>query len=159
MQKTRFLVQAAAIAAIYVVLTLVFAPISYGETLVEFRIAEALTVLPFFTFSAVPGLFVGCLIANLFSPVGTIDIVLGSLASLIAAYLTYKMPNKYLAPLPPILVNALVIGGMLHYVYKFPIHIAILSIGLGQLVTCYGLGIILLLTMDKYKKQLFAIDS
>jgi uncharacterized membrane protein len=69
------------------------------------------------------------------------------------------MPNKYLAPLPPILVNALVIGGMLHYVYKFPIHIAILSIGLGQLVTCYGLGIILLLTLDKYKKQLFAIDS
>ncbi|HZK34607.1 MAG TPA: QueT transporter family protein [Bacillota bacterium] len=153
MYKTRFLVQAAVIAAIYVVLTLVFAPISYGETLIEFRISEALTVLPFFTTAAIPGLFVGCMIANIFSPVGAIDVVVGSLASLLSAYLTYKMPSKYLAPLPPVVVNALVIGGLLHYVYKFPILMSILSIGLGQLATCYGIGMVLIFTLEKYKKQ------
>ncbi|HPT78198.1 MAG TPA: QueT transporter family protein [Candidatus Atribacteria bacterium] len=156
MDKTRFLVQAAAIAAIYVVLTLIFAPISFGETLIEFRIAEALTVLPLYTPAAIPGLFVGCLISNLFSPVGTLDIVLGSLATLLAAYLTYRSGSKLLAPLPPVVVNALIIGGMLHYVYKFPLYLSVLSVGAGQLAVCYGLGLLLLFVLDKYKKYLFA---
>jgi uncharacterized membrane protein len=155
LKKTRFLVQAAVIAAIYVVLTLVFAPISYGETLIEFRISEMLTVLPFYTPAAIPGLFIGVLISNLFSPVGAIDVVLGSLATLIAALLSYKMPKKALVPLPPVVINGLVIGGMLHYVYHFPLAISILSVTAGQAVVCYGLGTVLMLALDKYRKYLF----
>lgn len=155
MYKTRFLVQAAVIAAIYVVLTLVFAPISYGESLIEFRISEMLTVLPFFTPAAIPGLFLGVIISNLFSPVGAIDVVLGSLATLLAAWLSYKMPKKALVPIPPIVVNGLVIGPMLHYVYNLPLLLSILSVTVGEVVTCYGLGMVLLLVLDKYKKYLF----
>ena len=155
MKKTRFLVQAAAIAAIYVVLTLIFAPVSYGESLIEFRISEMLTVLPFYTPAAVPGLFVGALLSNLFSPVGSIDVFLGSLASLIAAFLSYKMPKKALVPLPPVVVNGLIIGGMLHYVNHFPFLLSVLSVMIGQTVTCYGLGTILIRVLDRYGKYLF----
>ncbi len=155
MDKTRFMVQAAVIAAIYVVLTIVFAPISYGESMIELRVSEMLTVLPFYTPAAIPGLFLGVIISNIFSPVGALDVVFGSLATLIAAYLSYKMPRKILVPIPPILVNGLVIGGMLHYVYNFPLMLSILSITAGQLVSCYGLGMILMVVLDKYRKYLF----
>ena len=159
MNKTRYLVHAAIIAAIYVVLTLVFAPISYGETLIQIRISEALTVLPFFTPAAIPGLFIGCIISNLFSPVGAIDAVVGSLATLLAAYLSYKMSKKFLVPLPPVIINGLVVGAMLHYVYNFPLMMSILSVTIGQIVACYGLGSIVLFVLDKYKKQLFTLDK
>jgi uncharacterized membrane protein len=155
LDKTRFMVQAAVIAAIYVVLTIVFAPISYGESMIELRVSEMLTVLPFYTPAAIPGLFLGVIISNIFSPVGALDVVFGSLATLIAAYLSYKMPRKILVPIPPILVNGLVIGGMLHYVYNFPLMLSILSITAGQLVSCDGLGMILMVVLDKYRKYLF----
>ncbi|WZL78955.1 QueT transporter family protein [Eubacteriales bacterium mix99] len=155
MKNTRFLVQAAVIAAIYVVLTLLFSPISFGESLIEFRVSEMLTVLPFYTPAAIPGLFIGVLLSNLFSPVGPIDVVLGSLASLVAAFLSRKMPKKALVPLPPVVVNGLIIGGMLHYVYHFPLWISVLSVMFGQVVTCYGLGTVLMLVLDKYSKYLF----
>jgi uncharacterized membrane protein len=152
---THFLVQAAAIAAIYVVLTLVFAPLSYGESMVEIRISEMLTILPFYIPAAIPGLFIGVIISNLFSPVGAIDVVVGSLATLLAAFLTRRMPNKWLAPVPPILINGLVIGGMLHYVYKFPLLMSILSITAGQVISCYILGGLLILTLERFKNHLF----
>ncbi|HHY83615.1 MAG TPA: QueT transporter family protein [Clostridiales bacterium] len=152
---TRYLTQAAIIAAVYTVLTLAFAPLSYGEGMVQVRISEMLTVLPFYTPAAIPGLFVGAIISNLFSPVGAIDVILGSLATLIAAWLTYRMPNKILAPIPPIVVNGLVIGGMLHYVYKFPLLLSILSVTAGQIVSCYILGGILIIVLEKVKNHLF----
>ena len=84
---TLFLVQAALIAAVYVVLTLVFAPFSYGE--IQVRISEALTILPFFTPAAIPGLFVGCILANLLGGAIPLDIAFGSIATLIGAVFTY----------------------------------------------------------------------
>ena len=95
---THFLVQGAAIAAVYVVLTLVFAPLSFGE--VQIRFSEALTVLPFFTPAAIPGLFVGCIIANLLGGAIPVDIIFGSIATLIGAFFTYKLRNtgKWTAP-------------------------------------------------------------
>ena len=90
--KITFLVQAAAIAAIYVVLTVAFAPISFGE--VQIRFAEALTILPFFTPAAVPGLFVGCLIANILGGAILPDIIFGSLATLIGAVGTYLLRKQ-----------------------------------------------------------------
>ena len=109
------MVQAAMIAAIYVVLTIVFAPFAFGE--VQVRIAEALTVLPYFTPAAIPGVFIGCLIGNVLGGAILPDILFGSLATLLAACLTYTLrrTNKYLAPLPPILVNIAVVPQVLRY--------------------------------------------
>ena len=99
---TQFLTEAAVIGAIYVVLTLLFAPLSYGE--IQIRFSEALTILPFFTPAAIPGLFVGCIIANLFGGAIPVDIIFGSIATLIGAVFTYRLRscNRFLAPIPPI---------------------------------------------------------
>ena len=90
MNNNRHLVHAALIAAVYAVLTIAFAPLSYGQ--IQVRFAEALTILPFFTPAAIPGLFIGCIVANIFGPGGVPDVIFGSAASLISAYLSYKMP-------------------------------------------------------------------
>ena len=106
--SVRDLAQGAIFAAIYALLTFFLAPISSG--LVQCRVAEAMSVLPYFTFSAVPGLFIGCLLANLLTGAPIYDVLFGSLATLIAAYLTYALRNKvpkYLAPMPSVVVNAL----------------------------------------------------
>lgn len=151
--KTRFMVHAALLAAVYVVLTIAFAPISYGP--VQIRISEMLTVLPFFTPAAIPGLFVGAMIANAYGGLGIIDVVVGSSATLIAALLTYKMRHKMLAPLPPVLVNAVVIGAMLSYLFQLPLLPTMIYVGLGQVVACYGLGYPLMLALEKYGNQFF----
>jgi uncharacterized membrane protein len=159
MKKTNFLVQAGVIAAIYFAITVTFAPISYG--MVQVRISEALTILPFFTPAAIPGLFIGCLIANVFGNLGLLDIVFGSLATLFAAYLSYKMPKKYLVPIPPILVNAVVIGFVLYYSLfsttdsKTSLLLIMGYIFIGQLISCYGIGYPLLLFINKYLKRIF----
>ena len=152
--KIRFLTQAAIIGALYTVLTLAFAPVSFGQ--VQVRVAEMLTILPALTPAAIPGLFVGCLVANIYSG-EMLDIIFGSLATLTAAVLSYKMPKKWLVPLPPVLVNAVVVGIILKYVYRLPFPL-IVNMGLvaaGQLVACYGLGYPLLLQLEKYKNKLF----
>lgn len=153
MTKTKYLAHAAIIAAIYVVITIIFAPISYGQ--VQVRISEALTVLPYFTPAAIPGLFVGCLIANIYGGEGIIDIVFGSLATLFAAFLSYKMPNKYLVPIPPIVVNAIVIGFVLSHVLKVSLLITMAWVGLGQLISCYGIGYPLMIILEKYEDRIF----
>ena len=104
--KVLFIAQAAMIAAIYVVLTLIGASFSYGE--VQVRISEALTILPAFTPAAIPGVFLGCLISNILGGCILPDIIFGSLATLIGAIFTWMLRNKskYLAPLPPIIANA-----------------------------------------------------
>lgn len=139
----------AAVAAIYIVLTIAFAPFSYGP--VQVRISEALTVLPFFMPESVLGLFIGCLLANIFGSYGLIDIIFGSLATLLAAYLTSKMTKWFWAPLPPVLVNAVVVGLMLHYVAGFPLAPTMLWVGLGQAVACYGLGLPVLYLLKRHK--------
>lgn len=139
--------RAAMIAAIYAVLTLLFAPISYG--MIQVRISEMLMVLPFFTPAAIPGLFVGCLIANIFGGYGVLDIVFGSLATLLSAFLVAKIDNKFLVPLPPVIVNALVVGFVLHLVLEIPFYLTAFWVGLGQLIACYGLGLPLLLLLEK----------
>lgn len=152
--KIRFIVEAAVIGAIYAVITLLFAPISYG--MFQLRISEALTILPALTFSAVPGLFVGCLAANILGGNGPLDIIFGSLATLTAAYLSYKMPKKSLVPLPPIIVNALVIGIILSIILEMPLYLTVFWVGAGQAAACYGLGYPLLLKLNKYKHKLFS---
>ena len=115
----RKLVQGALIGALYAVLTLAAAPISYG--LMQVRISEALSVLPYFTAAAVPGLFVGCIVANLLGGAALYDVIFGSLATLLAALLTrwFKKRgfSKWLAPLPAVLVNAVIVGALMCLVY------------------------------------------
>ncbi len=152
-----FMTQAAMIAAIYVVLVFVFAPISFGP--VQIRVAEALTILPFFTPAAVPGVFLGCLIGNLLSPgMIVLDIVFGSLATLVAGIISYKLRgNKYLVPIPPILVNMIVVPYVLKYGYgvPLPLFLSAIAVGVGQIVSCYGLGLILIQVLEKYKSKIF----
>lgn len=151
--KTKFIIQAAVIAAIYAVLTMLLAPLSYG--FMQVRVSEALTILPYFTPAAIPGLFIGCLVSNLLSPYGMLDVVLGSGATLIAAVGSYMLRSKpVLVPLPPVIVNAVIIGSMLHFAYGIPVNLfAIMGwIALGELIACYLIGYPLLRYLRKYKR-------
>ena len=111
----------------------------------QFRISEALTLLPALLPQAVPGLAVGCLISNLFSPLGATvyDVVFGTLATLIAAVLTYRIKgNLWLKALPPVLVNAVVVGLVLTYAYGLnTLLLNMLTVGAGEAVVCYALGV------------------
>ncbi len=141
--------RAAMIGAIYAVLTVIFAPISYG--MIQVRIAEMLMVLPYFTAAAVPGLFVGCLIANIFGGHGILDIVFGSLATLVSAAIVLRLKNKYLVPLPPVIINAVVVGLVLSVVLELPFYLTAVWVGVGQIVACYGLGLPLLFLLLKHR--------
>lgn len=149
--NTQYITQAAIIAAAYAALTIALAPISYGN--LQVRVAEALTVLPAVLPSAIPGLFIGCVIANTLGPgAGIWDIVFGSLATLLAAWLSYKLRKyTFLVPIPPIVINALVIGLLLFYVVQVPLPLPILmlQVGVGQTIACYALGMPLLLIIKK----------
>lgn len=154
---TLFLVQGAAIAAVYVVLTLVFAPLSFGE--VQIRFSEALTILPFFTPAAIPGLFVGCIIANLLGGAIPVDIIFGSIATLIGAFFTYRLRGigKWIAPLPPVIANIVIVPFVLRYGYgiNLPIPLMMLTVGVGEIVSAGIIGMILLGALSKYKNVLF----
>ncbi|MGN0422138.1 MAG: QueT transporter family protein [Lachnospiraceae bacterium] len=156
-KNINFLTQAAMIAAIYVVLTYVFAPFSFGE--VQVRIAEALTILPVFTPAAIPGLFVGCLIGNILGGAILPDIIFGSLVTLIGAFFTYQLrdKNKFLAPLPPIAANTIVVPFVLRYGYgvALPIPFMMLTVGVGEVLSCGVLGMVLYFALRKYKNIVF----
>lgn len=155
-KRTLIITQAAVIAAIYVVLVFIFQLSSFGP--IQFRIAEVLTILPYFTPAAIPGVTIGCLLSNLIFRADILDTVFGSLATLIAAFLSYKLRwNKYLVPIPPIVVNALIIPFILKYAYfeANPIPIMIFSVGAGQVVSAGILGMVLLFALDKIKHIVF----
>ncbi len=149
--------QAAMIAAVYVVLTYVFAPFSFGE--VQIRIAEALTILPVFTPAAVPGLFIGCFIGNILGGAILPDIIFGSLATLIGAFFTYRVrdKNRFLAPLPPIIANMVIVPFVLRYGYGIllPVSFMMLTVGAGEIISCGILGMALYLALWKYKNLVF----
>ena len=160
--KTKHIVQSALLAALYSVLTFAVLPLSSG--LIQMRVSEALSILPFFTPAAVPGLFIGCVIANLIVGAPVYDIVFGSLASLTAAILCriFKKRgfSKWLAPLPAVIVNAVAVGLILYYVYDMreigvSLDLCMLYVGVGQMLACYGLGIPLLILLEKFGKRLF----
>ncbi len=155
-KKVLFMVQAAAIAAVYVVLTVVGAAFGFGP--VQVRFSEALTVLPYFTPAAIPGLFIGCIIANLTAGAIPLDIVFGSIATLIGAVGSYTLRRqKFLVPVPPIIANAVIVPFVLYYGYgdPMPIPMMMLTVGAGEVIACYVIGMILLLALDRYKGVIF----
>lgn len=146
--SVRELTMSAMLGAIYAVLTMVLPNQYLG---MQIRLAEALTVLPFLFPSATPGLFVGCLIANLLSPYGLLDVVAGSAATLLACLWTQRLKNRWLAPLPAVVCNAVIVGGVIAFAMTglgtgFWVAYAInaLSVGLGELIASYVLGSVLL---------------
>ena len=144
------------IAALYVVLTLVFAPISFGP--VQIRVAEALTILPLFTPVAIPGLFAGCMIANILGGGVILDIIFGSLATLIGAVGSYLLrKHRILVPIPPIAANAVIVPFVLRFGYgvNLPVPLMILTVGLGEIISCGVLGMLLLVVLEKYDKWIF----
>ena len=161
MRKAMYITQAALIAALYAALTIGLQPLSYGGH--QFRIAEALTILPVFTPAAIPGLFLGCMLGNVLSPMGLPDLIFGSMATLIAALLTFSIGEKIknersllrivLIPLPAVLVNAIVIGPMLSWFYELPLLFTSAGVLIGQAGSCYGLGIPLYFTVLGLRKQ------
>ncbi len=148
----RYVVEAAIIAAMYAALTIL---IPGGSGQIQIRVSEALTVLAFFTPAAIPGLFVGCITANIFVGAGMYDILFGSLATLIAAFLTNKMPVKYLAPLPPVVLNAVIVAFVLKVSVNAPLLVTMGFVALGEIVACYGLGYPLILFLEKQGNRLF----
>ena len=147
--KVTFITHAAAIAAIYVVLTLVFRPISYGE--IQVRIAEGLTILPFFTPAAIPGLFIGCLTANTIGGSILLDVVFGSVATLLGG----------LAPLPPIISNTIIVPLVLRFGYGAPLPLSLLMafIAVGEIISCYVLGELLLSVLLPYAGRIFGTKN
>lgn len=156
--KEKMSVQALAvggiIAALYVALTLLFAPISFGQ--IQFRISEALTLLPVLSASSVPGLFAGCLLSNLIAGQPWQDVVFGSLATLTAAILTRRFrDNIWAAAMMPVAINAAVISLMLHLVYGLPLYISFLTVGAGQALVCCLLGVPLVKVLENRKISLY----
>lgn len=160
-KKVLRITQAAMIAAIYVVLTFFVSAFNLASGAIQVRISEALTILPVFTPAAVPGLFLGCLISNLVTGCMPLDVVFGSLATLIGACGTYALrKHKWLAPLPPIVANTIVVPFVLRYVYlaEGTIPFFMLTVGIGEVISCYLLGSILHRVLDRYKEHIFKED-
>ena len=151
--------QAAMIAALYVVLTFIANAFGLANYSVQVRFSEALTILPFFTPAAIPGLFIGCLISNILTGCAIPDIIFGSLATLIAAFGTWKLRgigNVFLSPLPPILANTIIVPFVLRYAYGIrPLWLSFLTVGAGEIISCGILGLLLAFTLNKYRAQIF----
>lgn len=181
-KKVLYLTQAAMIAALYVVLTHVANALGLASGAVQIRFSEALTILPFFTPAAIPGLFIGCLISNLTTGCVIMDTIFGSIATLLGAFGTYgigrllKKPSasgtqsttqaapaaafakKCLLALPPVIANTVIVPFVLKYAYGVPtpMWLNALTVCAGELISCGILGMLLLVVLEKRKVRLFS---
>ncbi len=161
-KKVLFLTQAAMIGALYVILTHLAALLGLSSGAIQVRISEALTILPAFTPAAIPGLFIGCILANATTGCHIYDILFGSIATLIGAIGTYALRNhklKFLMPLPPILANMLIVPFIILYVYPSPENLGlpflVLTVGIGEIITCGVLGMLLYVPLHKNRDRIF----
>lgn len=162
MKKINFLTQAAMIAALYVVLTLAINAFGLASGAIQVRMSEALTILPYFTPAAIPGLFIGCLLSNTITGCALFDIIFGSIATLLGAVGTYLLRrHKWLAPVSPIIANTIIVPFVLSYVYGTPgtIPYLMLTVGIGEVLSCGVLGMVLLFALNKYKTTLFGAQN
>ncbi len=155
-KKLVFICQAAVIAALYVVLTYVFSAFASG--VIQVRVSEALTILPAFTPAAIPGLVIGCLLSNTLTGCVLLDIIFGSVATLIGALGSYALRrHTWLVPIPPIVSNMIIVPFVLRYAYgatdAFPFMIA--TVGAGEIISCYLLGMLLYGVLKKMNHSLF----
>ena len=144
-KKIMYLSQAAMIAALYVVLTLLANALGLANYAIEVRVSDALTIRPFFTPSAIPGLTIGCLLSNI----------------LIGALGTYALRRfEWLAPLPPILANTIIVPWVLRFAYDIPDAIPYLmaTVGAGELISCGLIGMLLLRSLKQIRKNIFKVN-
>ena len=156
--KTYYIACAALIAALYTVLTVIAAGFNLASGAIQVRFSECLTILPFFTSAAIPGLTLGCLISNLITGCALPDIIFGTLATLLGALGSYALRrNRYLCSIPPVVSNALIIPFVLTYAYHIPggIPFFMLTVGLGELISCMVFGQILLSAVLKVRGRIF----
>ncbi len=156
--NTKYLTKASLIGGIYVILVMIqipFGELTFGP--VQLRLSEGLCLLPLVESAAVPGLFVGCLISNLilsvYSGFGLIDILGGSIVTLVAAYLTSKAPNKLIGILPPVLLNGFIVSLWVSYFTNIPYWITAIGISVGEFASVYIFGSIVLTAYNKFLKK------
>ncbi len=152
------IVYSAFIAATYVILTYIANLMGLANNPIQVRFSEALCVLPIFLPAAIPGLFIGCLISNFLTGALLIDVILGSTATLIGAIGTRLLRKRpLLATLPPVIANMIIIPPILAFVYKFEgsLPYFVLTVGVGEVISCVVLGLLLYKLLYKYRTQLF----
>lgn len=159
------LVTAAMIAALYVVLSFAISAFGLASGAIQIRVSEALTILPYFTASAIPGVTIGCLLFNLLSGAAILDVIFGTIATLIGAIASYFIGKaakkvtwmKFLVPVPPILANAFIVPWVLKTAYGFEDAYWYLAatVGIGEVISCGVLGMLLLFALQPMRKYLF----
>lgn len=157
--KIRLVSQAGIIAALYVVMTYLSALFGMSSGVIQCRLSEALTVLPYVTFSAVPGLFVGCLVSNVLFGSAVLDVLFGSVATLIGAIVTYLLRKKsvYLAPVGPIISNTVIVPFVLRYAYGMEnsLWFMALTVFIGEVISSAVFGLIFYFSAKKRLSRLF----
>lgn len=154
-----FLAQAAVIAALYIVLTMAAATLNLASGAIQVRFSEALTILPFFTPAAIPGVTIGCLLANILTGCALPDIIFGTLATLLGALGTYALRHhRVLASLPPVVSNAIIVPLLLRYAYGTPgaLWFFALTVGAGEAISVCLLGEALLSALYPFRNRIFA---
>lgn len=167
-KKLLFTTHAAVIAALYVVLTFIANTFGLANYAIQIRFSEALTILPYFTPAAIPGITIGCLLSNILTGCALPDIIFGTLASLLGALGTHILCHpfhnkkgdqanlKWLSPLPPIVANTLIVPFVLFYAYGIrPLWFSFVTVGIGEVLSCGVLGMLLLNILAKYRKHIF----
>ena len=161
-KKIIYIAQAGVVAALYTVLTIIAAGFDLASGAIQVRFSEALCILPYFTHAAVPGLTIGCLISNLVTGCALPDIIFGSLATFIGAVGSYHLRhNRYLCSVPPSVSNMLIISFILTYAYHIPggIPYFMVTVGIGEMISCMVLGQILLTALKPFKGRVFRMDE
>ncbi|MDY6323971.1 MAG: QueT transporter family protein [Catonella sp.] len=161
-KKVLYIAQAGIIAAIYVVLTALAAGFDLASGAIQVRFSEVLTVMPYFTPAGIPGVTLGCLIANIVTGSAMPDVVFGTLATLLGALGTYALrKNRWIAPIPPIVANAVIIPFVLRFAYHIEGSLLFFAatVGAGEVITCYIFGQILISALNPVKRHVFAIDN
>ena len=163
------LVTAAMIAALYVVLSFAIAAFGLASGAIQVRVSEALTILPYFTASAIPGLTIGCLLFNLLSGAAILDVIFGTVATLIGAIVSYIIGKaakrisrmKFLVPVPPILANAFIVPWVLKTAYGLEdaYWYLVATVGIGEIISCGVLGMVLLFALMPLRNALFKHNS
>lgn len=155
-KKIRFICYSAAIAALYVVLTWLSSVFGLQGGVIQCRLSEALCVLPYFTPAAIPGLAIGCLLANILTGAVIWDVIFGTLATLIGAVFAYLLRRfRWLVPIPTVAANTLIVPFVLRYAYGAPdaIWFMMLTVGAGEVISAWILGYVLLFSLEKLNKH------
>lgn len=159
--NVEMIAKGAVISALYVVLTLLTYPVSYGEIGIEFRLAEILVLLCFFNSSYTIPLTIGCLIANLFSTLGPIDALFGSVATFLSCYCISKSKNIFIASIFPVVFNAIIVGLELYFILDLPLIFSMIGVAIGEIVvvTIVGCPIFLMLKKRKFFTELIEMNK